>query len=436
MVLSKLLEKLISSQLRNYLDDNGLLPPSQSAYRPAHSTETALLKLTSDVLLSQDRGKLCLLCSLDLTAAFDTIDHDILVRRLHSSFGVSGTALSWLCSFVTGRSQTVIYGTSSSSPVSLPHGVPQGSVLGPLLFILYTSDLPSIAQQHHLTLQSYADDVQFYGFCDPAACVSLTERVSACLDTLTSWFNSNRLQLNINKSDFMWCASNRRKRNLTLDNMCIEGQTPTLVSSFKCLGVIIDSDLSFSSHVGKTVSSCFAVLRRLRSIRRCISRNLLKLLVTSLVLPRLDYCISVLHGIPNFQLRRLQSILNASARLIFNSPRFSSAAPLLDTLRWLPVQKRIDFRLAVMAFNCRQGLAPKYLWDGITNVSSLSGRSRLRSSSTAALVVPLVRHRTLGGRAFRSGAVRVWNSLPSSIANEQNPKNFKALLKAHFLPLE
>ena len=138
--ISKIIEKLVLVQIYRHLSANNLLNQFQSAYRPGHSTETALLKIVND-LLSLDDGNIYLLASLDLSAAFDTIDHDILLHRLQHDFGLSGTVLDWLSSYLSGRIQSVSVHSHTSVPASVSCGVPQGSVLGPIMFVLYTTPL-------------------------------------------------------------------------------------------------------------------------------------------------------------------------------------------------------------------------------------------------------------------------------------------------------
>ena len=136
--LSKLLEKVVQTQLQAYLDEHDATPRHQSAYRRHHSTETALIKVYNDLLLAADNGKVSALVLLDLTAAFDTVDHELLLLRLERQFGVCGRALNWFQSYLTGRTYCVVFGGSKSSVIHVTCSVPQGSVLGPLLCILYS----------------------------------------------------------------------------------------------------------------------------------------------------------------------------------------------------------------------------------------------------------------------------------------------------------
>ena len=151
------MKKLFSN---SYLNDHNLLSPSQSAYRPHHSTETALLKISNDILLALDSGNVSLLTLLDLSAAFDTIDHTILLHRLQHNYGITHSALSWFRSYLTDRTQSVSVNNLNSTSEKLLYGVPQGSVLGPVLFVLYTQPLSDLIQTHSPEHQSFADDTQ------------------------------------------------------------------------------------------------------------------------------------------------------------------------------------------------------------------------------------------------------------------------------------
>jgi hypothetical protein len=178
-VLSKLLERVVAAQLVDYLRTYNLLPPLQSGFRPGHSTETAVLKVLTDIRHAVDRGDVAALVLLDLSAAFDTVDHEILLQRMSTSFGIQDTAIRWFRSYLINRKQFVrLADTSSLSNVI--SGVPQGSVLGPLLFILYTADLIALIETHDLPAHLYADDTQIYGSCRPGNVDELSARLSDC----------------------------------------------------------------------------------------------------------------------------------------------------------------------------------------------------------------------------------------------------------------
>ena len=186
------------------------------------------------------------------------------------------------------------------------------------------------------------------------------------------------------------------------------------------------------AQVSRTVSHCFGILlRRLRSIRRSLSSSVFQSLVASLELSRLDYGNATLAGITSLQLWRLQSVMNAAARLVFSASRSDHVTPLLRRLHWL----RAQYKLAVLAYRCLHGLAPAYLADVLHPVTDLPGRRRLRSSSTSAVIVPLTCLRTIGDRAFPAAASRIWNLLPPEITLSRTLLTFKSSLKTYLFSL-
>ncbi len=270
-IISKLLERLLARQLISFLEGNNLLPLNQSGFRCGHSTESAITKLLSDLLDAIDNADTAILALLDLTAAFDSVDHDILLERLRISFGMSDLALNWFRSYLSGRTRVVRCGGISSSSVDLACGVPQGSVLGPLLFIIYTADLPSVVTLHGFNVHMYADDSQIYGSCHPTETSRLSSALTSCTDSVAGWMRSNRLQQNAHKTDVLWCASARRAACLPTDPICIAGSDVQPSSTVRDLGVWLDSELGAASHVRLLVSRCFSALRQLRQIRRYVS---------------------------------------------------------------------------------------------------------------------------------------------------------------------
>jgi hypothetical protein len=207
--MSKIVEKLVCRQLVSFFEQFGLLPSFQSAYRKRHSTETAVLKIITDALQAADRGQVTLLCMLDLSAAFDTVDHEILLDRLQRSFGIHGRVLSWIKSFLHDRTQLVCVDGKHSSTSTLICGVPQGSVLGPILFLIYCADVTAIALRHGLGIHSYADDSQLYFHADPLMVDNKVQRliVGICVEENSYWMSVNRLKINKEKTQFIWLGT-------------------------------------------------------------------------------------------------------------------------------------------------------------------------------------------------------------------------------------
>ena len=208
--LSKVLERVILPQLIVHLSSNGMLPEFQSAYRKGHSTETAVLKVFWDSVDDMDKDKFVLLSLLDLSTAFDTVDHDILLHRMSSSFGVSGDVLLWFKSYLIGRSQSVFLPNGSSVKLAVTCGVPQGSVLDPFLFTLYTADIRRLISSFGLKHNRYADDTQIHESCPLTDCGNLKSKMLDCIQSVEQWMSSNRFRLNPAKLEFMWCCTSRR----------------------------------------------------------------------------------------------------------------------------------------------------------------------------------------------------------------------------------
>ena len=209
-VVSKLVEKAAAIQLIDHVMSHHLDEVLQSAYKNFHSTETALVKVQNDILCAMDNNESVILLLLDLSAAFDTVDHSILLSRLQDRFGVKGTVLAWFKSYLTSRKQYVQVNDCNSTQRSLERGVPQGSVLGPLLYLLYTSPIADIIKLHKLRYHLYADDTQLYiSFkTDCSYDLSLAKRrVEYCVNDLDCWMVNNGLKLNQEKTELVLITS-------------------------------------------------------------------------------------------------------------------------------------------------------------------------------------------------------------------------------------
>ena len=252
-----------------------------------------LLKIHNDILSSMDDGRVTALTLLDLSAAFDTIDHTILLKRLGNWCGVSGKALDWFKSYLTGRNQRIKLGNCLSSRSDLSFGVPQGSVLGRLLFTLYTTPLCSLVSGHAIP-HLYADDSQLYVSFSSGDSAAELNGLQSCLASVQSWMSTNKLKLNPDKTEFL-LIGNEWQRNKYLSMFPIEllGVETYPAKSACNLGVIFDKNFNFRLHISTICSSCIYHIRDLWRICRHLDLDSAKLLANALVSSHLDYCNSL-----------------------------------------------------------------------------------------------------------------------------------------------
>jgi len=297
-----------------------LLPPTQSAYRAHHSTETALVRIHNDIVTAIDQRDVCALVLLDLSAAFDTVDHPILIDVLRQRFGIEGDALGWMQSYLANRSQEVSVGPTVSTVRPLSCGVPQGSVLGPKQFIAYSEDVVDIFRSHSVTHHGYADDTQCLARCSPSDVSPIVTALQQTVHDVGNWCGSRRLQLNPKKTELIWfgTSGNLQKLDPADTRLLIDGTIIEPVDVVRDLGVFFDSELSMRNHVSRLTRTCFYHLRRLHPLRRQLGRDVTQRLVSAFVLSRLDYCNALLAGLPAATLAPLQRVQNAAARLVLD----------------------------------------------------------------------------------------------------------------------
>jgi hypothetical protein len=417
--VSKLLERCVNNQLNDYLNVNGLLPDMQSAYRKHHSTETATLNVLSDVYAAADVRQVTLLCLLDLSAAFDTVDHNILINRLRHTYGLREDVLQWFRSYLTDRSQSVCYNGQMSAAVTLLCSVPQGSVLGPALFILYAAPVFAIARSFGFSVHGYADDLQLYDHVDPDACEPVVTRLSACVEAILTWMASSLLRLNPTKTELIWLGASRYVRQCPTGPLLVAGTPITPSTQVRDLGVVVDSELTLVPHVNHVTSVCYHHIRQLRALRRSLSTDAVHSLVRALVHSRLDYCNGILVNAPLGLFNKLQSVMRSAARLVLRLPRRASVSlAMRDRLHWLPFPQRVTFKLCTMAYKSQHGLLPPYLARMCTGTSTVPARARLRSAASGHMIVPDINMLTVGRRGFFYACPAAWNLLPHNLTTD------------------
>ena len=280
---------------------------------------------------------------LDLSSAFDTVDHATLLSVLRTRFGVDGAALTWFESNLSDRFQTFQVSGAMSVPVAVDCSVPQGSVLGPVKFISYTEDVISVFKKHGVRHHLYADDKQFYVDV-PISNIATT--LQDCVSDVSGWCSSRRLQLNSEKTELIWFGTRQSLQKVNDDNLALQLESGCIepVSVVRDLGVLLDSELTMKHHVSKVASTCFYQLRRLRQLRRLVGKHVTAQLVSALILSRLDYCNALLAGLPCSTIQHLQRFENAAARLVCDLRPHDHVTPALKQLHWLPIKSRIAYK--------------------------------------------------------------------------------------------
>ena len=430
--ISKILERIVLSQMNDYLQQNNLYPKYQSAYRPSHSTETALLDITNHIFQSLDSGNLSILALLDLSAAFDTIDHHILLNRLTNSYGISSTPLSWISSYLTHRLQTVKTNNHTSPSTTLKYGVPQGSVLGPILFLLYTKPINDIISNKSILSQSFADDTQLHSSCPPDQLKDTVLDMEECISNVKDWMLRNKLKINDDKTEILLIHP-KHLSNFQVSSLSVGNSEISFTKEVRNLGVTLTETMNMNKHISNVCKSAYCELRRIAAIRHLLSVEATKTLICSLIFSKLDYCNSLLVNIPKHQLQKLQRVQNSAARLIFKLKRSEHITPFLKDLHWLPINARIKYKISNLCFkSIKDPNFPPYLTNHLKTY--VPPRTLRSSTDNRTLVVPRT-SKSVGDRSISFSGPSIWNSLPIEIRKADSSFQFKKSLKTHLFCL-
>ena len=426
-VVSRLFEKTIFNQLYAYFDDNKLFYSHQSGFRALHSVLTCLLKSSDDWYHDFDKGFLSSVVFIDLKKAFDTVDHAILIQKL-CHYGVQGKELDWFKSYLQDRKQCCKINGHTSKIENVNCGVPQGSCLGPLLFLIYINDLPCALQSTKVTM--YADDTSISYSSKSIA--EINEAVNSDLKRLQLWLEGNKLSLNVAKTQSMILGSSSNLKKHHLDNgdpeinLHINEDNLDMIGSNKYLGVQIDSELKWREHITFAIGKISRAMGMLKYAKKYLPLEIVKNMYTSIVEPHFRNCCSVWGCCGETLLDKLQKLQNRAARIVTNSSYDTSSLPLIGRLGWLTIKEMIEFEIATMVYKSLHGLAPEYMQLMFTKLSENNSRS-LRNTDTD-LRIPRFAT-SYGQRSFSYRGVTVWNKLSTEIKNAPSLATFKNLLK-------
>ena len=282
-----------------------------------------------------------------------------------------------------------------------------------------------------MSFHFYADDTQLYIPFSPQDHTHTLSLLSATLDSVHSWLSSNRLIVNPSKTEYLLVGSSHQRAKIISSSLAFKGNILLPSASVRNLGVTFDSDLSLTKHISSTCSSSYHIIRQLRQIRSSLDHNTSVLLANALVSSKLDFCNSLLYGLPQSSIHRLQLVQNSLARVVCPLvKRHDHITPTLRRLHWLPINSRITYKIAVITYKTLHQQSPSYLHSLL--IPYIPTR-HLRSSDKLLLTVPSLKS-SAGRRSFSFAAPSIWNSLPFSLRSTTTLQSFRAGLKTHLFP--
>ena len=335
-----------------------------------------------------------------ISKAFDCLNHDILLSKLRY-YGLNDDALSLLKNYLTSRDQYVQLGNIKSECHAISCGIRQGSVMGPLLFNVY--------------LQCDITDDAIKGTIN---------RLEKCIADVSAWMKKKSLKINEDKTEFI--IFHRNKELIRSYSLQVGDNSILPSNSTKILDVSFDQKMTLNQHITNTCKSAYFQIRRINSIRQYLTDNAVKTLTQSIVISRLDYCNSVCIGLPMKSIHRLQLAQNAAARVVKRTPKREHMTPVLRDLHWLPMIKRVQFKILLLVFKSLHCEAPSYVCDLL---NWYHPNRHLRSANTTSLVPNRNETITFGKRLMDTASASLWNFLPDEIKCAPNIMIFKAHLK-------
>lgn len=417
--LSKVFEKVLAKQIQNHLSVNSLLNPFQSGFRTNHSCSSAMVNILDDVRQEFDKGFVTLLCLLDFSKAFDKVNHSILCWKLKNFFGFGERAVRLLESFLSNRWQRVVVEEKCSSLKPLTLGVPQGSILGPILFCLFINDLPLVCK--HVSVHLYADDVQLYLSQHLNRIDELVSHLNEDLAAINDWSVKNGLFLNPAKSQVV--PISKRLFDLSfVPDIRLSNNKLQLVESVTTLGFVINRNLSCYNHVNLVIGRIYGCLRKLWLTASFTPIETRRKLVLTLIIPIITYAEVVYCSLDSLSQHKLQVAFNDAVRYVHGLRRYDRISVLSKNLLGCTLQQYLNARACIFLHKIIISKSPPYLFCKL---------KFSRSRRTFNINIPCFKYLN-SSRLFFIHAIRLWNSLPLNIKGTLTTANYKIAIFSHF----
>jgi hypothetical protein len=415
--ISKLFERHLSKQIKMHLQQTGMIHKFQSGFREKHSCQTSLTRIFNDWLDAIDKGNYVGALFLDLRKAFDLVDHEILLYKM-KLYNFSTNATMLIESYLTNRYQTVKAGNVLSSKRTIKSGVPQGSILGPILFLIYINDIAFDIPKTIIDL--YADDATLY--TKHKNVHNIETQLQNDLDTVSNWCYRNNMVINANKSKCMLIGSNKKLKSAKEINLIVNNCAIQNVTSHNLLGVIADSTLSWETQINSVCKKVNIKLALLKKLNYFLSDEMKMLFYNAYILPSFDYCCFLWGVSKQAHSKKILLLQKRAARIILSKPFKTPSLEMFKNLKWLTFENRCKYHTAVMVYKALNDLTPPYIKEIINTTSN--ERYSLRSSSRQDIAY--VRFKTQYKKhSFSVYSIDVWNSLPEALHKDNTLNTFK-----------
>ena len=420
-------------QVSKHCEEYQLQLDYQSAYREHYSCETAILKVSNDILWGMEAQSITSLVALDLSAAFNTVNHEALLSVLSNKYRIKGKALKWFNQYLRPRSFKVTVNGAYSKDKDLMVSVLQGSCVGANTFNLYCAPLQDVVP----------DDLQLSGFADDHSVrkafkagntneeINTISKLESCLLSIKKWMDQARLKMNPSKTEFIYFGNAPQLLKCTIDSINVAGDLILRSDVIRYIGVWLNATLNFKLHVTKKCKAAMVNFIRIRGICHLLTDEAASSLVLSLCVSHLDYCNAAQYGLPDITIGRMQRVQNMCARLVLRRSKWESATACLAKLYWLPIRQCITFKICVLTYKFLLGQGPKYLQVMLQYKHSTSSRTLRSNLDHSLLVIPRTKCKTFASRSFSVAAPTLWNHLPRGLRESTTLLSFKRDLKTH-----